>query len=192
MGLRLKRLCALGGRLDPAVTRSWRTCFGPGCWQPIRPCIGTEPVLGGPVHPGPLLGDLFLTGYYPVFQWIAYLLVGLVIGRLALTTVPVPFLLLAVGTAVAVLAKALGYCCHGGLGRPRSAGGTVLNAPAYPLESVLQVNLTGIEQAGSVVVAGVRCTAFRHHPGPAAHVGGGRGRGRRVPPARQAGGLAGP
>ncbi len=52
-----------------------------------------------------LLGDLFLTGYYPVLQWIAYLLIGLAIGRLALTTAVVPVLLLAVGTVAAVLAK---------------------------------------------------------------------------------------
>ncbi len=55
--------------------------------------------------PAVLLGDLFLTGYYPVLQWITYLLIGLAIGRLALTTASVPVLLLAAGTLVAVAAK---------------------------------------------------------------------------------------
>jgi hypothetical protein len=98
--------------------------------------------------PFPLLGDLFLTGYYPAFQWLAYLLVGLVIGRLALTKAMTPVLLLTLGTAVAALAKALGTAAMESWGG-RAALEEVLNAPGYPLHSVLQVNLTGIWQEGS-------------------------------------------
>jgi uncharacterized membrane protein len=98
--------------------------------------------------PAVLLGDLFLTGYYPVFQWIAYLLIGLAIGRLALTTAAVPALLLAGGTVVAVLAKWFSTVLledWGGLAALKA----VLHDPSYPLESLLQVNLAGNQQTGS-------------------------------------------
>ena len=98
--------------------------------------------------PGVLLGDLFLTGYYPVFQWIAYLLIGLAIGRMALTTAAVPALLLAGGTAVAVLAKWLSVVLMedwGGLAALQAS----LHDPSYPLESLLKVNLAGNQQTGT-------------------------------------------
>ncbi|XAZ32549.1 hypothetical protein AAHB34_07415 [Paenarthrobacter ureafaciens] len=66
--------------------------------------------------PGALLADLFFTGYYPVCQWISYLLLGLLIGRLALSKQRVQVLLLAVGTALAIVSKVLGNPGHGSLG----------------------------------------------------------------------------
>ncbi|MEC5190574.1 putative membrane protein [Arthrobacter sp. MP_M7] len=98
--------------------------------------------------PAVLLGDLFLTGYYPVFQWIAYLLIGLAIGRLALTTAAVPALLLAAGTAVAVLARWFSLVMMEDWGG-RAALQASLLKPSYPLESLLQVNLAGVDQTGS-------------------------------------------
>jgi uncharacterized membrane protein len=98
--------------------------------------------------PARLLGDLFLTGYYPVFQWIAYLLIGLAIGRLALATAAVPVLLLAGGTVLAVLAKWLSIVMMEDWGG-RAALQALLTDPEYPLDSVLQVNVAGIEQSGS-------------------------------------------
>jgi NADH:ubiquinone oxidoreductase subunit 6 (subunit J) len=98
--------------------------------------------------PSRLLGDVFFTGYYPVFQWMSYVLVGLAIGRLALTKARVPVLLLAGGTVLAVLAKALGTAAMEDWGG-RAALQGVLNAPDYPLDSVLQVNLAGVQQEGS-------------------------------------------
>ncbi|MCW2616373.1 MAG: hypothetical protein JWN08_3367 [Frankiales bacterium] len=35
-------------------------------------------------EPGPLLSELLLTGYYPAAAWLAYLVLGLAVGRLAL------------------------------------------------------------------------------------------------------------
>src|SRR5699024_4781888 len=32
--------------------------------------------------PGPLLTDLFLTGYYPVLQWLSYILLGMAVAKL--------------------------------------------------------------------------------------------------------------
>ncbi|GAC1374058.1 MAG: hypothetical protein NVSMB43_12250 [Pseudarthrobacter sp.] len=148
LGLKLKALCvwAVGWiLLSPVLAyllRPWLMAANP----PLQ--LGRNPSWEDLSTPLPLLGDLFLTGYYPVFQWLAYLLVGLVIGRLALTKTLVPILLLTGGTAVAALAKALGTAAMENWGG-RAALEQVLNAPGYPLRSVLQVNLTGIRQEGS-------------------------------------------
>jgi hypothetical protein len=56
--------------------------------------------------------------------------------------------LLAGGTIVAVAAKSLGTAAMEDWGG-RAALEKVLNSPGYPLDSVLQVNLTGIPQEGS-------------------------------------------
>ncbi|MET3721380.1 MULTISPECIES: heparan-alpha-glucosaminide N-acetyltransferase domain-containing protein [unclassified Arthrobacter] len=148
LGLKVKVLCAWSAAwilLSPALAyllRPWLMASDP----PLH--LGHNPSWEDLSTPFPLLGDLFLTGYYPVFQWLAYLLVGLVIGRLALTKAMVPVLLLTGGTAVAALAKALGTAAMETWGG-RTALEEVLNAPGYPLDSVLQVNLTGIRQEGS-------------------------------------------
>lgn len=148
LGLRLKALVAWSTGwlvLSPVLAyllRPWLVASNP----PLR--LGHNPSWEDLSTPFPLLGDLFLTGYYPVFQWLTYLLVGLVIGRLALTKRMVPGMLLLGGTAVAVLAKALGTAAMEDWGG-RAALEGVLNAPGYPLDSVLQVNLTGIQQEGS-------------------------------------------
>ncbi|MGY2743013.1 heparan-alpha-glucosaminide N-acetyltransferase domain-containing protein [Arthrobacter sp. UYCu723] len=98
--------------------------------------------------PAALLGDLFLTGYYPVFQWIAYLLIGLAIGRMALTTAAVPALLLAGGAMVAVLAKWASVVMMEDWGGRRALEEQLAD-PSYPLGSLLQVNVAGVEQSGS-------------------------------------------
>jgi uncharacterized membrane protein len=148
LGLKLKALCAwaVGWTvLSPVLAyllRPWLMAANP----PLH--LGHNPSWEDLSTPLPLLGDLFLTGYYPAFQWLAYLLVGLVLGRLPLTKAMVPVLLLTGGTAVAALAKALGTAAMENWGG-RAALEQVLNAPGYPLASVLQVNLTGIRQEGS-------------------------------------------
>lgn len=148
LGLKLRALCgwAVGwivvSPLLAYLLRPWLMAANP----PLN--LGHNPSWEDLSTPLPLLGDLFLTGYYPVFQWLSYLLVGLVIGRLALTKAIVPVLLLCVGAAVAALAKALGTAAMENWGG-RAALEAVLNAPGYPLDSVLQVNLTGIRQEGS-------------------------------------------
>jgi hypothetical protein len=124
------------------LVRPWLLASNP----PLK--LGHNPSWEDLSTPSQLLGDLFFTGYYPVFQWLSYLLVGLVIGRLALTKAVVPVLLLTAGTAVAVSSKALGTAAMESWGG-RAALQEVLNAPGYPLDSVLQVNLTGVQQEGS-------------------------------------------
>jgi hypothetical protein len=75
--------------------------------------------------------------------------VGLAIGRMALSKAATPFLLLAAGTAVAVFAKWLGTVLMEDLGG-RQALEAQIGDPAYPLGSLLQVNLAGVDQSGSV------------------------------------------
>ena len=148
LGLGVKRLClwAAGWILASPVLayllRPWLLASEP----PLK--LGHNPSWEDLSVPSQLLADLFLTGYYPVLQWLSYLLMGLVIGRLALTKALVPVFLLVAGTVVAIAAKALGVTAMESWGG-REALEKVLNSPGYPLGSVLQVNLTGLSQEGS-------------------------------------------
>ncbi|MGZ4662718.1 MAG: heparan-alpha-glucosaminide N-acetyltransferase domain-containing protein [Arthrobacter sp.] len=148
LGLGIKPLCAfatawaLGSPVVAYLLRPWLLATSP----PLQ--LGHNAGWDDLSTPGRLLGDIFLTGYYPVFQWLTYLLIGLVIGRLALASLVVQVLLLAGGTAVAVLAKWLGTAMMEDWGG-RAALQALLGDPSYPLDSVLQVNLAGIDQSGS-------------------------------------------
>lgn len=148
LGMQLKQLCAWAVGwilLSPVLAyllRPWLLAAEP----PLK--LGHNPSWEDLGTPARLLADLFFTGYYPVFQWLSYLLVGLVIGRLMLHKALVPVVLLVMGTVVAVAAKALGVTAMESWGG-RAALEQILDSPGYPLHSVLQVNLTGIPQEGS-------------------------------------------
>ncbi|MCT9871172.1 DUF1624 domain-containing protein [Paenarthrobacter aurescens] len=148
LGLRLKSLCvwALGWILVSPVLAYLVRPLLLDADPPLQ--LGHNPNTEDLGTPGRLLADLFFTGYYPVFQWISYLLIGLVIGRLALTKAKVQLLLLACGSVVAILAKLVGV-----LAMKVWGGQAALEAlPAtrgYPLDSMLQVNLTGLQQVDS-------------------------------------------
>ena len=148
LGMGVKPLCAwaagwiAGSPVLAYLLRPWLLAAEP----PLK--LGHNPGWEDLGTPGRLLADVFFTGYYPVFQWLSYLLVGLVVGRLVLTKALVPVVLLLAGTAVAVAAKMLGVTAMESWGG-RAALEKVLNSPGYPLDSVLQVNLTGIPQEGS-------------------------------------------
>ncbi|HET6241957.1 MAG TPA: heparan-alpha-glucosaminide N-acetyltransferase domain-containing protein [Arthrobacter sp.] len=136
IGLRVKQLLGLAAAwvlLAPVLAyllRPWLLAATP----PLK--LGHNPSWEDLSTPGPLLGDLFLTGYYPVLQWIAYLLIGLAIGRLALSKPAVQALLLAGGTVVAVLSKWLSVVLMEDWGG-REALQARLVDPSYPLESLL-------------------------------------------------------
>jgi uncharacterized membrane protein len=104
IGLSIRPLCTLaaawvlGSPVLAFLLRPWLLAPSP----PLK--LGHNPNWDDLATPGRLLGDIFLTGYYPVLQWMTYLLIGLVIGRLALTRAAVQVLLLAGGTVVAVFA----------------------------------------------------------------------------------------
>ena len=148
LGMGLKRLCAwaggwiLGSPVLAYLLRPWLLAAEP----PLK--LGHNPSWEDLATPSRLLTDLFFTGYYPVFQWLSYLLVGLIVGRLVLARAMLPVVLLVAGSVVAVLAKTLGVTAMESWGG-RAALEDVLNSPGYPLGSVLQVNLTGIPQEGS-------------------------------------------
>lgn len=148
LGLRLKALCAwtaawsLGSPVLAFLLRPWLMAAEP----PLQ--LNHNPGWEDLSTPGQLLGDLFLTGYYPVLQWLSYLLIGLIIGRLSLTAPGLPLLLLAAGTTVAAFAKVLGTAAMESWGG-REALQAILTDPNYPLDSLLQVNLAGVRQEGS-------------------------------------------
>lgn len=148
VGLSLKPLCLwtagwiVGSPVLAYLLRPWLLAANP----PLQ--LGHNPSWEDVGTPDRLIADLLFTGYYPVLQWLSYLLVGLVIGRLVLHKAVVPVLLLFGGTVTAVLAKTVGVLAMEDWGG-RAALEAVLNAPGYPLDSILQVNLTGIPQEGS-------------------------------------------
>jgi hypothetical protein len=75
---------------------------------PQLPARGYDvPTLAQLEEPGQLLAELTVTGYYPVLPWLAYLLVGLAVGRLDLRRRGVDVRLLAGGLALAVATQAL-------------------------------------------------------------------------------------
>ncbi|MFJ4209854.1 heparan-alpha-glucosaminide N-acetyltransferase domain-containing protein [Paenarthrobacter sp. NPDC089675] len=110
--------------------------------------LGHNPKTEDLSAPGRLMADLFFTGYYPVFQWIGYLLIGLAIGRLSLAKTRTQLLLAGIGSVVALASKAAGSLAMEWLGG-RMALEALPQTRGYPLESMLQVNLTGLRQTGS-------------------------------------------
>lgn len=99
------------------------------CWAVAAPLVSQRvrpelpfrqfesPQLDQLRDPGQLASELLFTGYYPAFAWLAYLLLGLGLGRIDLTRtvnqarVAVTGLVVAVGATVAsgVLARAAGF-----------------------------------------------------------------------------------
>ncbi len=110
--------------------------------------LGHNPVWTDFLSPATFAADMFFTGYYPVAQWLGYILVGMVLGRLDLGSVRTQLALAASGAAVAVFAKALaGFFMY-------ELGGllALLSTPQgrqVPLEAMMQVSLTPVEQSGS-------------------------------------------
>ena len=98
--------------------------------------------------PATLLADVFFTGLYPVAQWLSYLLIGLLIGRLRLGELSVQAGLLISGVFAATAAKFLSY--H--LLLDRGGFDALLQTDSgrtWPLARMLEVNLAGVEQSGS-------------------------------------------
>ncbi|NMR31202.1 heparan-alpha-glucosaminide N-acetyltransferase domain-containing protein [Crystallibacter degradans] len=98
--------------------------------------------------PAALLSDLFLTGFYPVLQWLSYILIGLAIGRLDLLRTTIQLRLLAGGIAAAASAKAVSWFVMGQLGGYEQVAATE-GAQRPDFEIIYQVNLGWIEQEDS-------------------------------------------
>ncbi len=87
-------------------------------------------------RPGLLAWDLLFTGYYPVLQWLGYLLFGLVLGRLRLDRISVAGALAAGGAAVA-------------------AGAHLLSAALRSLPGVPEALTAGLDVTGHRLEAGL-------------------------------------
>ncbi|WP_157371706.1 heparan-alpha-glucosaminide N-acetyltransferase domain-containing protein [Angustibacter sp. Root456] len=77
----------------PLVSQAWRGHLPPG--------PGAQIGFADLADPASLLTRLALTGYYPVLTWLAYLMVGIAVGRLPLRRTGVAEALVAAGTTLA-------------------------------------------------------------------------------------------
>jgi uncharacterized membrane protein len=96
--------------------------------------------------PAGLLTQLTLTGYYPALPWLAYLLTGLAVGRLALGSARVQVTVLAVGAALAAGAKALAWLLLHPLGGYEALAASVppgSTVDLYGLDRSLDIGLFG-------------------------------------------------
>ncbi len=112
------------------------------------PSLGDNPVFEHFLVPRTLAADIFLTGYYPVLQWLGLVLVGLMIGRLELARPGVQLALVGGGVAAAVGAKLVSAQLLG----PGGGLAALLQTPdgsRYPLEAMLDVGLGGVDQSDS-------------------------------------------
>lgn len=73
---------------------------------PTNQVASVEQLFADPVG---MLRDLLLTGYYPAVPWLAYILAGLAVGRLALDRPRVAGWLVAVGATVSTAAWAVSW-----------------------------------------------------------------------------------
>jgi NADH:ubiquinone oxidoreductase subunit 6 (subunit J) len=99
-------------------------------------------------QPVTLLADILVTGYYPALQWLSYLLLGMLIGRLNLRAAGIQVGLLLGGIGVAGTAKFVSAILLGPLG----GLAVLLDTPQgqrYDIEAMLPVSLTGIDQSGT-------------------------------------------
>jgi uncharacterized membrane protein YeiB len=82
----------------------------------LPPRDTASPVFADLADPGQLASELLLTGYYPALAWLAYLLLGLGVGRLALQERRVAVRVAAAGAAGALAATGLSYLLLGPVG----------------------------------------------------------------------------
>ena len=148
IGMPLRRLCWWAA--------GW-TLISPVAAFLLRPWVGTNinpsdldgnPALEHFAQPATLLADILVTGYYPALQWLSYLLLGILIGRLNLRSFGVQAGLLVAGVGLAGLSKFVSAFLLGPLG----GLAVLLETPQgrrYDIEAMLPVSLTGIDQTGT-------------------------------------------
>ncbi|GAB3538746.1 hypothetical protein GCM10027403_25950 [Arthrobacter tecti] len=112
------------------------------------PDVDGNPALEHFAEPVTLLSDVLVTGYYPALQWLSYLLLGMVIGRLDLRAFRIQVGLIAGGIGLAITAKITSAFLLGPLG----GLAVLLQTPdgrRYNIEAMLSVSLTGVDQSGT-------------------------------------------
>lgn len=148
IGMPLRRLCwwAAGWTLLSPVAAF---LLRPWIQSNISPSsVDGNPALEHFAQPMSLLADILVTGYYPALQWLSYLLLGMLIGRLNLRSPGVQAGLLIAGVGVAGVAKFVSALLLGPLG----GLAVLLETPQgqrFDIEAMLPVSLTGIDQTGT-------------------------------------------
>jgi uncharacterized membrane protein len=124
---------------SPFLSQAWRMRVDRG--------VPDNPTIESLADPGGLLLDLTLTGYYPVLQWTAYLLLGLGIGRLRLRAPSIGWWLLASGLVLAVGARVVSWYLlerAGGMAEIAGAGAGDHPIANRPLEIALETGFFGV------------------------------------------------
>ena len=119
LGVRPRWLFALAAAwvvLTPLLSHALRTDLPRG--------PGAQPSLLLLAQPIEMVRALALTGYYPVLQWTAYVMVGVAVGRLTLGSARTPARLVAVGLSLAIGSRLVSdqLLARGGLAALRAAG----------------------------------------------------------------------
>ncbi|MCL8025261.1 heparan-alpha-glucosaminide N-acetyltransferase domain-containing protein [Nocardioides bruguierae] len=148
-------LVPLGARVLLGLALVW-VVLGPGLLQVLRPLLpergSASPSLDSLAEPGHLLAELLVTGYYPVVAWLAYLLLGMGIGRLDLARLRTE-VLAAAAVGGAVVAALVTFVAHGlmrlpvvldalGTSAPLGQGGEV-TPPAEMLRLLVDTGMFG-------------------------------------------------
>jgi uncharacterized membrane protein len=113
-----------------------------------RSSLGHNPNVLDVFTPATFLADIFVTGFYPVLQWLGYILVGLVVGRLDVRKTVVQLWLLAAGLAAAALGKAGSAVVMGQLGGLSQLASTEA-AQRSDFGLIYQVNLSWVDRDDS-------------------------------------------
>jgi uncharacterized membrane protein len=145
----------LSARVLLPLAAAWAV-LGPMVSQAIRPVM-PPPSLDNPrleslAHPIDLLAEITVTGYYPVLTWMAYLLAGLGIGRLALRNSAVVRAVLVGGAVVAVAAWATSWLLvheGGGLQHLEEAGAAGTPIAGRSLDLALTTSFFGTTPTSS-------------------------------------------
>ncbi|MBD8042906.1 DUF1624 domain-containing protein [Arthrobacter sp. Sa2BUA2] len=132
-------------------------CLSPVLAYLVRPWINANLVPPGVdgnitwehfLEPAALLADVLFTGVYPTVQWMSYLLIGMVVGRLRLSNLAVQVGLVFAGIFAAVGSKYLSWYLlidGGGFAELLKTE----SGQTWPIGRMLEVNLTGVDQSGS-------------------------------------------
>jgi Heparan-alpha-glucosaminide N-acetyltransferase, catalytic len=95
-----------------ALAAAW-VVAGPVISQVVRPHLPERrydsPDFAQLADPGPLLSELLFTGYYPCVPWLAYVLLGMALGRADLSSRRLQAWLAGAGLATAVLAVTVSH-----------------------------------------------------------------------------------
>jgi hypothetical protein len=109
-----------------------------------------SPTLSDLRAPVQLVTELLFTGWYPAFTWLAYLLMGLAVGRAAVDTVRTAVVLLVLGASVAATATVVSQAL---LARPGVEAELVATLPLPPgrggFTALLEHGLQGVTPTGS-------------------------------------------